>query len=84
MHAEGSAAARVGVPDALGQQTHRCARSSGARPRANEPAQRARLTDVARLSVAHTEVGALTIHGCEKLGTECTQALYFTSQQHLS
>jgi hypothetical protein len=43
----------------LGEQTHRRARSSGAGPRTDEPAQRARLTDVARLSVAHTEVAAL-------------------------
>ncbi len=63
MHAEGSATPRVGVPGALGEQAHRRARSGRARPRTDEPAERARLADLARLSVAHAEVAALTVHG---------------------
>jgi hypothetical protein len=59
MHAESGAAPCLGVPGALGEQAHRSARSSGAHPRTDEPAERARLADVARLSVAHTEVAAL-------------------------
>ena len=72
MHAEGGAAPRVGVPGALGEQAHRRARYGDARPRTDEPAECARLADVARLSVAPAEVGALTVHGCERLGAECT------------
>jgi hypothetical protein len=63
VHAEGSAAPCVGVPGALGEQAHRRARSGGADPRTDEPAKCARLADVARLSVAHAEVAALTVHG---------------------
>src|SRR6266404_1417718 len=63
VHAEGRAAARVGVPGALGEQADRSARSGGGHPRTDEPAQRARLADVARLPVAHTAVAALRIHG---------------------
>jgi hypothetical protein len=51
----------VGVPDPLGEQAHRRARSSGKHPGADESTQRARLADVARLSVAHAEVAALII-----------------------
>ena len=69
MHVEGGTAPCVGVPDTLGEQTHRRARFGGARPRADEPAQRARLTDVARLSVAHAEVAALIVHGQENIRT---------------
>ena len=53
VHAEGRAAARVGVPGALGEQAHRCARSGGALSGTDESAERARLADMARLSVAH-------------------------------
>src|SRR6266478_10146138 len=63
VHAEGRAAPRVGVPDELGEQAHRCARSGGALSGTVESAERARLADVARLSVAHTTVGALRVHG---------------------
>src|SRR5207253_6518619 len=51
VYAEGRAAARVGVPGSLGQQAHRCARSGCAFSGAHESAERARLTDMARLSV---------------------------------
>src|SRR5947208_7260807 len=51
VHAKGRAAARVGLPDELGEQTHRCARSGGALSGTDEPAECARLTDVARWSV---------------------------------
>jgi hypothetical protein len=61
LHAEGRAAARVGVPGALGEQADRCARSGGALSGADESAERARLADMARLSVAHTAVGALRV-----------------------
>jgi len=61
VHAKGRAAARVGVPDELGEQAHRCARSGGAVSGTDEPAQRARLADMARLSVAHDDVEALTV-----------------------
>src|SRR6266487_4900439 len=60
MHAESCAAARVGVPGALGEQAHRSARSGGAHPCTDEPVECARLADVARLSVADAEVAALT------------------------
>src|SRR2546429_6836048 len=60
VHAKGRAAARVGVPGALGEQAHRCARSGGALSGTDESAERARLADMARLSVAHTAVGCET------------------------
>ncbi len=60
VYAEGRAAARVGVPGALGEQADRRARSGCARPGTHEPAERARFADMARLSVAHTAVGALS------------------------
>ena len=60
MHAEGGAAAGVGVPNPLGEQAHRCARSRGAFSGAHESAERARLADMARLSVAHPAVAALS------------------------
>ena len=72
VHAEGSAASRLGVPGALGEQAHRRARSDRTDPRTDEPAKCARFTNVARLSVEHAEVGALTVHGCERLCSECT------------
>src|SRR6266508_2975017 len=53
VHIESSAAPGVGVPGTLGEQTHRHCRSDGARPRANESAERARLADMARLSVGY-------------------------------
>ena len=46
---------------------HRRARYGAARPRTDEPAECARLADVARLSVAHTEAAALTVHGHENI-----------------
>ena len=67
MHIEGGAASRVGVSDTLGEQTHRRARSSRGRPRTDEFAERARLADVARLSVARYEVAALTVYGQENI-----------------
>jgi hypothetical protein len=59
VHAEGRTASRVGVSGALGEQAHRRARSDGACSRTHEPAKRARLADMARLSVARTAVAAL-------------------------
>src|SRR5207248_9579961 len=58
VHAEGGAAASMGVSNALGEQAHRCARSCGAFSDAYESSERARLTDMARLPVAHTAVAA--------------------------
>src|SRR5438874_10485495 len=63
VHAKGRAAARVGVPGALGEQADRCARSGGALSGTDESAERARLTDMARLSVAYTGAAALRAHG---------------------
>jgi len=63
VHVKGRAAARVGVPDELGEQAHRCARFGGALSGTDEPAERARLTDMAGLSVAHGGGGALRLHG---------------------
>ena len=60
VHAKGRAAARVGVPGALGEQADRCARSGGTLSGTDESAERARLADMARLSVAHTAVGCET------------------------
>lgn len=51
MHVGGGAAPRVGLPDALGQQTDRRARFDRARARTDEPSQRARLANTAGLSV---------------------------------
>src|SRR5439155_17756465 len=56
VHVKGCAAPRVGVPGALRKQAHRRTRSSSAHPRADEPAERTRLADVARLSAAHASV----------------------------
>jgi hypothetical protein len=71
----------MGVSDALGKQTLRRARSLGTLSRTDEPAKRARLANMARLSIAHTE--ALSVHGCgpenilegwaRKGGTRCSQ-----------
>src|SRR4029434_11274704 len=62
VHAEGRAAARMGVPGALGEHADRCARSGGALSGTDESAERTRLADMAGLSVAHVAVGALKIH----------------------
>src|SRR5205814_6496190 len=51
MHAEGRAAARLGLPDTLGQQAHRRARPDRVRARTDEPAERSRFANTARLSV---------------------------------
>src|SRR5437867_447752 len=59
VHAQGRAAPRVGVSDALGEQAHWRPRSGGAISRTDEPVKRARLADMARLSVAHPAVEAL-------------------------
>src|SRR6266480_3549329 len=56
VHAEGRAAARVGVPGAVGEQADLCARSGGALSGTDESTERARLADMARLSVAYTAV----------------------------
>jgi hypothetical protein len=61
VHAEGGTVTCLGVPDTLGEQAHRHRRSSGAGPRANEPAERARLSNMARLSAAHAELAAVTV-----------------------
>src|SRR5881396_2749411 len=63
VHVEVRAAARAGVPGALGEQADRCARSRGALSGTVESAQRARLADMARLPVAHSAGGALRVHG---------------------
>jgi hypothetical protein len=63
VHVYGRAAPGVGVPGALGEQTHRDRRSDGARSRADESVERARLAYLARLSVAHFQTGALSVHG---------------------
>src|ERR1043166_8656982 len=52
MHGDGGAASCMGIPDALGEQTDWRARSCGARPGTDESAERPRLADLARLSVA--------------------------------
>src|SRR5207253_10056120 len=62
VHVESGAAPRVGVPSALGEQTHRRSRSGSAGSRTDEPVERARLADVARLSVTHAEVAAVTVY----------------------
>ena len=49
----------MGVPGALGEQTHRDRRSDGARSRADESVERARLAYLARLSVAPAKARAL-------------------------
>src|SRR5205809_7794540 len=56
MHIGSRTASRLGIPDALGQQTHRRSRSHRARARTDESPQRTRLTDMAGLSV-----GALSL-----------------------
>ena len=61
----------LGVPGALGEQARRRAGSGGARPRTDESAKCTRLADVARLSVAHADVGPLTVHDRAMLCTEC-------------
>jgi hypothetical protein len=62
---------RVGVPDELGEQAHRCARSGGALSGTDEPAERARLGDMAGLSVGHGGGGALKLHGYGSQIFEC-------------
>src|SRR4029450_6863510 len=61
VYAEGRAAARMGVSGALGKQTHRRARSRRTLSRTDESSKRARLANMARLSVAHIAVGALRL-----------------------
>ncbi len=61
MYAEGRAATSVGVSDALGEQAHRRARSSGTLSRTYEPAKRARLGDMARLPVTQIALEALSL-----------------------
>ena len=61
MYAEGGAAPSMGVSGALGKQADRCARSGGALSSTDESAERARLADMARLSVAHIAVAALRL-----------------------
>ncbi len=62
VHVPSGAPPGMGVPGALGEQAHRHRRPGGSGPRANESTERARFTDVARLSVAHTAHGALKLH----------------------
>jgi len=63
MHIESGAAPGLGLPGALGEQAHWHCRSERTGPLADEPTQRARLTDVAGLSVASAKVGALIVQG---------------------
>ena len=88
MYAEGRATPSMGVSGALGKQADRRARSGGTLSRTDEPAKRARLANMARLSVAHAEVTALTIHGHENIRAvgplnlpevSCDQRLQFLS-----
>ena len=73
MHIESGAAPGVGVPGALGEQAHRHHRSDGAGPRTDESAERARLADVARLSVAHAKAGSRSSMNvsCRRLCVYC-------------
>src|SRR5882724_73021 len=59
VHVESGAAPCVGVPGALGEQAYRHRRPGGSGPRANESAERARLADLARLSVARPSATVL-------------------------
>ena len=59
VHVEGRAASRVGVSNALGKQARRRSRSGGTHSRTDESSERARLADMARLSIAHSEVETL-------------------------
>jgi hypothetical protein len=77
VHVESGAAPGVGVPGALGKQTHRRRRSGGARSRADESAERARLADVARLSVACHEGGALNVFQGRRLPLDQVQSQSF-------
>jgi hypothetical protein len=61
VYAEGRAAPSMGVSGALGKQGDRCVRSGGALSSTDESAERARLADMARLSVAHIAVAALRL-----------------------
>src|SRR5437764_1742331 len=47
VHTEGGAAPSMGVPGALGEQTHWPTRLDGTGARANEPIERTRLADMA-------------------------------------
>ena len=60
MYAEGRTAPSIGVSGALGKQAHRRTRCWRTRSRTDEPAKRAGLADMARLSVARAAVQALT------------------------
>src|SRR5439155_15705103 len=62
VHTEGGAAPSMGVPGALGEQTHWPTRSGGTGARANEPTERARLADPAGLPATHAENSALRVH----------------------
>ena len=61
MYAEGRATPSMGVSGALGKQADRRARSRGTLSRTDEPAKRARLANMARLSVAQIAVAALKL-----------------------
>src|SRR5437773_5457799 len=78
VHAKGRAAARVGVPDELGEQAHRFARSGGALSGTDESAERARLGDMAGLSVAHGGGGALSLPhraACRLISSRCIPSI---------
>src|SRR6266446_9603699 len=51
VHAEGGAAPSMGIPDSLGKQAHWHHRSDRSGPSANEPIERTRLADMARLPI---------------------------------
>jgi len=61
VYAEGRATPSMGVSGALGKQADRRARSGGTLSRTDEPAKRARLANMARLSVAQIAVAALKL-----------------------
>src|SRR6266566_1339818 len=67
VHTESGAAPCMGIPSALGKQAHRHRRLDGTGARANDPIERTRLAHVARLSVAHAAIAALTVHEQENI-----------------
>ena len=60
VHTESGAAPCMGIPSALGKQAHRHRRLDGTGARANEPIERTRFADMARLPITDGQVGPLT------------------------